>query len=1049
MKRNDISQSLKNYVNAVVNRAEKNIVNFSAESKMSGSVSDGVTKIYPNTNTKTLICESIDDNEYRTITLNPCDGSITLKNGTVSGISDVSGEDPTVALSQRALIKLQGDLDQKADKIHTHSISDVNNLQTSLDNKADMNHTHTSFNNDISINGNIIFPNSGTTTREIKFTAGSNDYGRLAVGATSKDNGWLELATTDNGNEPIYMRQYYGSNIKHEAVLLDANGNTSFPGTVTSPNITSMQTSIGTINSNITTLTETSEQHSNAIASINSTLNDKANVNHTHSISDVNNLQASLDNKADKNHTHTSFNNDININGNISFNESGTTTREIKFKVGSDDFARVAVGAPSRDNAWLEIATSDNGNEPIYVRQYNNPRQEFATIKHEAVLLDANGNTSFPGTITSPNITSMQTSIGNINSNITTLTETSEQHSNAISTINSTLNGKANKTDLDNKVDKTKVTTYFRTATRSQRWGLTTKYGYDNLGYIKAVNRIYTSIAGLIKVSVTTTNNLNEVFEVSVSYGCGSSVNSNFKLTGNSSISNDGGKTAIALNPVDESKTAYSIAIVVDGYTNNDSCGYSVVMLMPEMLKLYSNAECTQELPTSNYNTNQGNYGFGTINKDSLTYSNIYWNEETRALKVDVNNLQTSLNNKADKNHTHTRFDNNININGNIIFPNSGTNTREIKFKVGSDDNARIAVGATGKDKGWLEIATSDGGNEPIYVRQYNNPWKEFVTVAHEAVLLDANGNTSFPGTVTTPNINAPNKADKNHTHTLNDITGVVKNVSVQYEYKVSDLTLLSNPVNWGHADSISGDYQPTWQTIDKHTIKITFYQNSQVKPNLRIVVDNAEETVAHNIEYNLNNNSWHNVIDYRGYLWYENTATIDLSPISFIGNYGIYNICRFSFEQDGTYYTTGSFYVYKNKTANITKPDTSQLATMQALIDLIYPVGSLYTSFNNINPGYFLGGTWEQIVDRFLYCANNSKQTGGSKKITVENLPPHSHSITTAQDAIGDPDGAADTAPNRYNYWRGVKSFDTGKTGSGTDYMPPYLSIYAWFRTN
>lgn len=538
MKRNnDISQSLKNYVNATVNRAERNIVNFSAESKTSGSVSDGVTKIYPNTNAKTLICESIDDNEYRTITLKPCDGSISLRNGDISGISDVSGEDPTVALSQRALIKLQGDLDQKADKVHTHSISDVNNLQTSLDNKAD-------------------------------------------------------------------------------------------------------------------------------------------------------------------------------------------------------------------------------------------------------------------------------------------------------------------------------------------------------------------------------------------------------------------------------------------------------------------------------------------------------------------------------KNHTHTRFDNNVTINGNIIFPDSGTNTREIKFKVGSDDNARIAVGATSKDKGWLEIATSDGGNEPIYVRQYNNPWKEFVTVAHEAVLLDANGNTTFPGTVTTPNINAPNKADKVHTHTLNDITGVVKNINTQYEYKVSDLTLLSNPVNWGQADTISGDYQPTWETIDKHTINITFYQNSQVKPNLRIVVDNAEETVVHNIKYDLNNNSWHCVIDYRGYLWYENTATIDLSPITFTGNYNT-NICRFSFEQDTRYYSTGYFYVYKNRTDNITRPDTSQLATMQALIDLIYPVGSLYTSFNNINPGYFLGGTWEQIVDRFLYCANNSKQTGGSKKITVENLPPHSHSMTTANDAIGDPDGAADTAANRYNYWRGVKSFDTGKTGSGTDYMPPYLSIFAWYRTN
>ena len=102
----------------------------------------------------------------------------------------------------------------------------------------------------------------------------------------------------------------------------------------------------------------------------------------------------------------------------------------------------------------------------------------------------------------------------------------------------------------------------------------------------------------------------------------------------------------------------------------------------------------------------------------------------------------------------------------------------------------------------------------------------------------------------------------------------------------------------------------------------------------------------------------------------------------------------------------------------------------------------------NNINPSSFIEGSWTQITDKFMYCSNTSLAEGGSKKITVANLPPHTHSITIANDTIGDPDGAADTATSRYNYWRGTKTTTTNSTGSGTDYMPPYITVFAWYRT-
>ncbi|EAX81842.1 hypothetical protein TVAG_302740 [Trichomonas vaginalis G3] len=79
-------------------------------------------------------------------------------------------------------------------------------------------------------------------------------------------------------------------------------------------------------------------------------------------------------------------------------------------------------------------------------------------------------------------------------------------------------------------------------------------------------------------------------------------------------------------------------------------------------------------------------------------------------------------------------------------------------------------------------------------------------------------------------------------------------------------------------------------------------------------------------------------------------------------------------------------------------KADKTELQTLKTeILQTLYPIGSIYTSMNSINPATVLGfGTWEQIVDKFLYCARYSKQTGGSKKITEANLPPHTHTGTT-----------------------------------------------------
>lgn len=92
---------------------------------------------------------------------------------------------------------------------------------------------------DLNISGGHILymlQTSPTSTQQIHLQGGSNDYGRIAFGATAENAGWMEIASCNDGNEPIYARQYTGvfTTIKRTATLLDASGNTSFPGSVTS-----------------------------------------------------------------------------------------------------------------------------------------------------------------------------------------------------------------------------------------------------------------------------------------------------------------------------------------------------------------------------------------------------------------------------------------------------------------------------------------------------------------------------------------------------------------------------------------------------------------------------------------------------------------------------------------------------------------------------------------------------------------------------------------------------------------------------------------------
>lgn len=90
-------------------------------------------------------------------------------------------------------------------------------------------------------------------------------------------------------------------------------------------------------------------------------------------------------------------NGNVGVAGTIYFEIlSGGSERNLLYQQMADnDFFRIRCGGPS-NQGWVEIATADDGTEPIYVRQYTGA---FSSIARTLTLLDGSGNTICPGNL--------------------------------------------------------------------------------------------------------------------------------------------------------------------------------------------------------------------------------------------------------------------------------------------------------------------------------------------------------------------------------------------------------------------------------------------------------------------------------------------------------------------------------------------------------------------------------------------------------------------------------------------------------------------------
>ena len=192
-----------------------------------------------------------------------------------------------------------------------------------------------------------------------------------------------------------------------------------------------------------------------------------------------------------------------------------------------------------------------------------------------------------------------------------------------------------------------------------------------------------------------------------------------------------------------------------------------------------------------------------------------------------------------------------------------------------------------------------------------------------------------------------------------------------------------------------------------------------------------------------------------------------------------------------------------EGRLTSIENKDISQDALINSkvnindLIDLVYPVGSIYMSVNSTNPSTILGGTWERLKDKFLLASGDTYSngaTGGEAKhtLTKDEMPSHTHtqnSHTHTQNAhahgVGDGrsyithetsynssvgESRASSGSSFYvpsiqsaDNWYGAPTTSSAtatnqsttatnqSTGGGQSHnnMPPYLAVNMWKRTS
>lgn len=119
-------------------------------------------------------------------------------------------------------------------------------------------------------------------------------------------------------------------------------------------------------------------------------------------------------------------------------------------------------------------------------------------------------------------------------------------------------------------------------------------------------------------------------------------------------------------------------------------------------------------------------------------------------------------------------------------------------------------------------------------------------------------------------------------------------------------------------------------------------------------------------------------------------------------------------------------------------------------LLDIIYPVGSIYQSMSATSPADLIGGTWTKIKT-FLYGADTANQTGGEAEhtLTIDEMPNHHHKlwVATWTSGLGGLGIACSNSNSNYLSENNNSGNFTGGEAAHNN-LPPYTTCFIWYRT-
>lgn len=150
-----------------------------------------------------------------------------------------------------------------------------------------------------------------------------------------------------------------------------------------------------------------------------------------------------------------------------------------------------------------------------------------------------------------------------------------------------------------------------------------------------------------------------------------------------------------------------------------------------------------------------------------------------------------------------------------------------------------------------------------------------------------------------------------------------------------------------------------------------------------------------------------------------------------------------------------------------------AKLHLAQEILNMMWPVGSIYISIDSTNPNTKFGGTWSQIKGRFLLGTgslenNNNTHFGqvtagqvnvpaGEKggeayhKLSLNEMPKHSHNSNARLQWYNDTGyGPMFNQGNSSNVGvdRGIVYTSEAGGDNSHNNIPPYYAVYIWQRT-